>query len=395
MMATAAAVESHIESHRTESRLFSPQAVGFDWEALTAGFPWIQDMKGVPQNPSYHAEGDVWVHTGMVARELMALSEWQGLPPRERSMLYASALLHDVAKPACTEFDEAGVPSSPNHARRGEGMARVIAENEGVATYADREMIAKLVRYHGLPLWFLDKKGGPERALIRASMDVRLDHVALLAEADVRGRECADKQNLLDTIELFREEARRLGCYHQPYAFASDHARFMFFANEDYDRGYAAFDDRTFTVTVMCGLPGSGKDTWISRNEPGLPVISLDAIRREMKAAPGEMTGQVTNAGKEEARRLLRERRPFVWNATNLTRMVRDPLIGLCVTYGARVRIVVCHAPLSRTLGQNAARQGSARLPTQAIRDMLAKFDPPSLADCHELVVSDLGAASA
>ena len=30
-----------------------------DWEDLSSTFAWISDMKGVPQDPIWHAEGDV------------------------------------------------------------------------------------------------------------------------------------------------------------------------------------------------------------------------------------------------------------------------------------------------------------------------------------------------
>lgn len=363
----------------------------FDWPLLTVAYPWIEQMKGVPQNPLYHAEGDVWIHTGMVAEALRALPEWQALSGRARSLLYAAALLHDVAKFACTEIDENGVPSSPNHTRRGEPMARVILEECGVRTYADRETVAKLVRHHGLPLWFLEKSA-MERTLVRASMDVRLDWVALLAEADVRGRLCTDQQNLLDTVSLFRESIRELGCDSLPRSFVSDHARFSYFRNVDYPLHFAAFDDRTFTVTMLCGLPGSGKDTWIRQHGEGLPVISLDAIRSELKVAPGTNQSQVMEVGKERAKEFLRSRRSFLWNATSLTRLVRDPLIDLFSSYGARMRIVVCHASLQRTLAQNAQREGNARVPVAVIEEMLRRFEPPSLADCHELVIHDVEA---
>ncbi len=81
------------------------------------------------------------------------------------------------------------------------------------------------VRHHGLPLWFLDR-ADPARAVVAASQVARLDHVAMLAEADVRGRICADQRELLDRIELFRQYCVELGCLAQPRAFASAHSRF-------------------------------------------------------------------------------------------------------------------------------------------------------------------------
>lgn len=52
--------------------------------------PEIAKMKGVPQPPEFHPEGDVWIHT------LMML---EGLPPSCSATLAWGVLLHDVGKP--------------------------------------------------------------------------------------------------------------------------------------------------------------------------------------------------------------------------------------------------------------------------------------------------------
>ena len=44
-----------------------------DWQALEHRFSWFADMKNVPQDPEWHAEGDVYVHTKMVCEALLQL----------------------------------------------------------------------------------------------------------------------------------------------------------------------------------------------------------------------------------------------------------------------------------------------------------------------------------
>src|ERR687885_761666 len=63
------------------------------------------------------------------------------------------------------------------------------------APFHAREAVVGLVRYHGLPLWVLDD-ADPQRAAIRASMATRCDLLALVADAEVRGRRCADLAQL-------------------------------------------------------------------------------------------------------------------------------------------------------------------------------------------------------
>ena len=90
----------------------------------------------------------------------------------------------------------------------------------------------------------------------------------------------------------------------------------------------------------MSGLPGVGKDTWIQRNAPDLPMISLDEIRKELKYSPTHNQGKVANLARERAKELLRQHQHFVWNATNITAQMRESLVALFETYHARVRIV-------------------------------------------------------
>src|SRR5438105_3584160 len=93
-----------------------------NWETIVR-FPWVKAMAGVQQEPEWHAEGDVQTHTRMVAEAMAGLDGWRAMDELDRHILFAAALLHDVAKPVCTRFEE-GRWTSPRHAKVGEGMAR-------------------------------------------------------------------------------------------------------------------------------------------------------------------------------------------------------------------------------------------------------------------------------
>jgi len=57
---------------------------------LSMALPEIAAMKGVPQPPQFHPEGDVWIHTLMMI---------EGLPTGSSPTLAWGVLLHDVGKP--------------------------------------------------------------------------------------------------------------------------------------------------------------------------------------------------------------------------------------------------------------------------------------------------------
>lgn len=356
-----------------------------DWPDLLRQFDWVRHMQGVPQDPVHHAEGDVATHTRMVLEALVALPGYQVLPADQQAILWAAALLHDVEKRSTTVLEPDGRITSKGHAKKGEYTVRVLLYDNVPAPFAIREAVAKLVRYHGLPLWIFEKEN-PQQALLQASLEVRTDWLALLARADVLGRVCADQAEMLYRIDLFEEFCREKDCFGKPYSFASTLTRFQFFRRDDVAPGYALFDDTETEVVLMSGLPGVGKDFQILTCYPEWPVVSLDGIRRRLGIAPTDKSGngRVVQEAKELARTYLRKRQPFVWNATNVTRTMRAQLIDLFVTYRARVTIVYVEVPNARRAEQNANR--TYAVPEPAVSRMLEKLNVPALWEAHEVV---------
>lgn len=363
-----------------------PAAAPIDWPALQARFAWLRAMDGVPQDATYHAEGDVLVHTRLVAESMLGLDRWRRLAAVDRQVLFAAALLHDVGKPSCTLVDAGGRITAHGHAHRGERLARrFLWLGEALPAPAPllvRERVAALVRLHGLPLQFVEK-ADPVRAVIEASQRVCLDDVALLAEADVRGRRCSDQRELLERVAFFREYCQEQECSTAPRAFASEHSRFVYFHSEHGDPRYAAYDDTHSEVVVMAGLPGAGKDTWVRTNLPDWPVISLDSVRRERGIGPEDEQGRVVQVARERARAFLRQHCSFVWNATNVTHLMRQRVVDLARAYHARTRIVYVESPLATMLSRNLARQAS--VPDEVIYRLLGRLEMPRVSEAHRV----------
>ena len=179
-----------------------------DFAALVAQFEWLRAMVGCPQDPQWHAEGDVVTHVGMVCEQLVALCAWRELAEADRHLVFAAALLHDVAKPMFTKVEDGRIRSR-GHAVGGTRVARrILAEDPALdpagAPFFAREQVCALVRHHGLPSTFLDKPD-PQRAVLTAGMTARCDLLCILAEADMRGRICIEKDDAIDRVALFRE----------------------------------------------------------------------------------------------------------------------------------------------------------------------------------------------
>lgn len=356
-----------------------------NWQTLYERFDWVRDMRGVPQDRVHHAEGDVETHTRMVLAALEDLPGYKTLNEQEKEILWASALLHDVEKRSTTIHNEDGSISSPNHAKKGAATTRSILYRNVPAPFHVREAVVKLVRYHGLPLWVFHKPD-PEKALLAASLSVNTHHLSLLAEADVLGRECADRNDLLYRVEMFRELCREQEAYGQPKKFASSLGKLHYFQKAESSPDYLPFDDTQCEVFLLSGLPGSGKDNYLRKNLRDLPIVSIDDIRRKHKISPTDKkgNGQAIQMAKEQARVYLRSKTSFVWNATNITHSMREQLVDLFLTYKARVKIVYIEVPYATLRAQNREREHI--VPGPALERMIDKLEVPSQEEAHEVI---------
>jgi predicted kinase len=342
--------------------------------------------EGVPQDDEWHAEGDVFTHTKMVVEALISLPEFKELNEQDKHILFTSALLHDVEKRSTTtteEIDGKLRTVSPRHAKKGEFTARRILYSDIITPFFIREKITKLVRLHGLPLWAIHKKD-PNKEVINASLVVNTAHLSMLAKADILGRICKDQEDILLRIELFIELCLDNECFGKPRYFESDYGRFLYLNRSNSAPDYVPFNDLKFEVYIMCALPGSGKDTYIN-NHLNLPILSLDSIRRAHKIDPTDKkkNGQVIQLGKENAKVFMREKKSFVFNATNITSDMRSKWISLFTDYGARVKIIYIEVPYKQLLSQNHNRE--YKVPVKIVEAMIGKLEIPLPKEAHEI----------
>ena len=356
-----------------------------DWAACLEAFPQLELAKTTPQDPIYHAEGDVWTHTQMVVTELLQDSDYAGLTNEEREMVFLAALLHDVAKCSTTQIADNGRISQPGHSRRGALDARLMLWEAG-APVARREAICRLIAVHQVPFFaFADSRRGvsPEFMVRELSWQVDLHLLVLLARADIRGRICPDVGNVLVNIELFREQALEEGCLRKPRSFASAETAVRYFRGAELHPDYALHEEPGSRVIVMCGLPASGKNHWVALHHAGLPVVSFDDARTELGLRHGENEGAAAHRAVDKAKSLLRAKAAFVWNATHLSRQMRGKTLDLCLAYGAQVELVHLEAARSTLLARNSKRDTT--LGNAALLSMLHRWEVPLPTEAHGL----------
>lgn len=354
--------------------------------------PWIAQMKTIPQNPVWHGEGDVWTHTRMVCEELIALPQWRMLDKRKREEVFVAALFHDIGKIACTHMEN-GAWVSPSHSAVGSRMAReILWLKYGACGKPElmkfRETVCSLIRYHSVPLHILEQADTRRYAVKIASMgnladDFSLSLLSILAMADMKGRICADRDELLEMVELFRLQAEEYGCSDAPFVFPNSCSEYAYLSGRNIFPDQKLYDDSWGEVIMMSALPGTGKDTWIRSYGNGLAEISLDKLRQLMNISPRDDQGKVINAAREQAKTHLRKKVPFIWNATDLTPATRGKQIQLFTAYHASVKIVYLETDWEEQMRRNSARE--AAVPENEIRRMLRKMSPPACFEAHKV----------
>ena len=356
----------------------------FSFERLAEEYTPLSVLKNVPQNPEYHGEGDVFVHTAMVCEQVLALEEWSTLSDKEQELLFLAAAFHDIGKPPCTKLEN-GAWTSPKHTIVGEKEFRRLVYRDGRhfgLTFEQRELVAKLIRYHGLPVWFL-KKRRPEYELYKAAESVPMKLLYLLSKADTRGRIGSDAWKLSENVELFGQQVMELGLWEKPAVFANAYSKYQYFRKSDMWQGASLYDDTEFEVILMSGLPLSGKDTWIKNHGRTREIISLDDIREELGISPADGSAKVADVATRRARELLRRKEPFIWNATNIIQETRQKLISLCADYGARVKVVYLEVPYEELMQRNQKRE--RKIPEKVLEEMIRKMEVPAPWEAYDV----------
>lgn len=381
--------------NRLYEQLYDEAERQIRWQRIEALFAPIDfaHLRDTPQNPVFHGEGDVFTHTAMVCDALVSMDRFHCLERRKKAALLLAAVLHDIGKGRTTRMED-GAWVSPRHAAVGSKTVRSFLWREcglcgNLEAARFRESICMLIRRHMLPINLL-RQPDPERtARLAASVgecaaDFSWELLCMLAEADVRGRLADDREQCLEQVELARLLAEECGCLRGPYPFADAASKRAYLSGRNIQPDQPLFDPSWGEVLLVCGLPGTGKDTWIRENCPSLPMISLDEIRRETGAPSTGEQAKVARTAQERAKKFLRAGQPFVWNATNLTREIRREQLSLFEKYGARTRVIWLETAWETGLEHNAGR--AEKVPPAAIEAMLEKTVPPFPEEAHTVI---------
>src|SRR2546421_1529696 len=186
-------------------------------------FPELKSLIDVPQDPEWHPEGDVFVHTRLVADRARSLVDDLDYPRQVTVML--AALCHDFGKPATTAFVDGRIRSR-EHEDAGVDPTTAFLDRLNIHTldgYDVRTQVIALVRDHLKPGEFYKKRDEVgDGAFRRLARKCELDLLYRVAKADSLGRNAEwlprEKWYTAEAQEWFIARAKALEVASQPPA---------------------------------------------------------------------------------------------------------------------------------------------------------------------------------
>ena len=191
--------------------------IAMDLGVVQALFPELQALSGCPQEPEWHPEGDVWVHTLQVVDQ--ARTRIDDLDHPRQIAIMLGAVCHDLGKPATTAVIDGRIRSM-DHEEQGVPPTHALLDRLNVHSldgYDVRQQVVGLVAQHLKPgSWFKVRDEVGDGAFRRLAHKVDLELLARVAKSDCLGREPGRFD--CTAMDWFLERARALGVEHRPPA---------------------------------------------------------------------------------------------------------------------------------------------------------------------------------
>jgi tRNA nucleotidyltransferase (CCA-adding enzyme) len=178
--------------------------------------PEVDALVDCPQEPEWHPEGDVWIHTLMVVDE--ARQRNADLDRARLATVMLGALCHDLGKPLTTAVIDGRIRSL-GHEEAGVAPATQVLDRLNVNSLDNfdvRTQVLGITAHHLKPGAFYKVRDElTDGAFRRLAVKVDMELLARVAKADCLGRtgnfDCS-------AMDWFLEKARTLGVEHKPPA---------------------------------------------------------------------------------------------------------------------------------------------------------------------------------
>jgi predicted kinase len=138
-------------------------------------------------------------------------------------------------------------------------------------------------------------------------------------------------------------------------------------------------------LTIMCGIPRSGKSTWVKNNKGDAIVISPDEIRREFFGHQFHQNAEKFIWGITEnvIRLLLKQEKNVILDATCMTTQSRYSWVKMVQEYNTTMSVVWTYADKDRDKNlaickkRNALSPKDEQVPESVLESMSSFFIDP------------------
>lgn len=177
-----------------------------DVNQLDFWFPEILAMYGCGQNPVYHPEGDVWIHTMQTLGFATTCRDNVAYP--EQFML--AVLCHDIGKPISSHTGSDGVIHAYTHDTDGVPVGRTFLHRITNNNFTIRYVTNMIEHHMKLPQMFShNSRNKKTNGLFDKS--ICMDDLMMLSYCDMHNEELCDNMNMCsDFLEWCR---KRIGIY--------------------------------------------------------------------------------------------------------------------------------------------------------------------------------------
>lgn len=364
-------------------KYFKENTCEVNWEYIET-IPEFQRLKTCEQNPVWHSEGTAWEHT--VACVECACEAVKGKNYTDglyiERLFILTVLFHDIGKGVTTTFSK-NAWHAYGHEIEGARIARRILWDEG---FEERENICDAIKHH-MDVLNVFKHKDALNSIIKLTnvRDFRL--LMLLKRCDILGSKPLDTKVTEDSLKIWDRvyeigiEFNELFPYHKE---ACDYLKKLVFKQK-------VTLDEPQHITVMVGLPGAGKDTYIAKNLPNAINLSRDIIRYEMgfckegekKLLSGEQEALVTKEFNKRLIEAVENKQEVVINNINLKRKYRDSYKELLKDYNIAWDYVYIEAP---SLATNISRR-DGQIDANVFVTLIDSFDFPDADEYNSLTV--------
>jgi len=188
-----------------------------EWGMLPVLAPELIPLEETPQDPAWHPEGNVWVHTLQVVDQAAALiGDLVDDHPRALAVMLG-ALCHDLGKPGTTAHEDGRIRSR-GHEEAGIPPTTALLDRWNVHTllgYDVRAQVCALVAQHLKPGLLYDVRDKvSDGAIRRLARKVEPDLLYRVAKADCLGRRPGRFEPV--AMDWFLERVRQLNVTERP-----------------------------------------------------------------------------------------------------------------------------------------------------------------------------------